>query len=70
MGEIVSPPISSQLTAPSLHTLPHDELGTKLRSQTNLRDLFDDDHPEGCVAAVERLPAWGGPAFRHLNPLP
>jgi WD40 repeat protein len=41
-----------------MHTLPLLELLADLEAHTNLRALFDDDHPEGYVTAVEQFPSW------------
>jgi WD40 repeat protein len=46
------------LDKPPLHTLPHQELVSKLRSLTNLRAVRDPEAPNGWKIELDRFPGW------------
>jgi hypothetical protein len=46
------------LTRPPLHTLPHDELVTRLRSYTNLRVVEDAESGTGYRVEAGPFPGW------------
>jgi WD40 repeat protein len=46
------------LDKPPLHTLPHDELITKLESLTNLRAVRDPESPTGWTIELGPFPGW------------
>jgi WD40 repeat protein len=46
------------LDAPPLHTLPHDELISKLKSLTNIRVVRDRDSAEGWKVELDEFPGW------------
>ena len=46
------------LSKPPLHTLPHDELITKLKTLTNLRVVRDEDSSTGWKLEVGPFPGW------------
>jgi WD40 repeat protein len=46
------------LDRPPLHTLPHDELITKLHSLTNLRVVRDEESSTGWKLGVGHFPGW------------
>lgn len=46
------------LDGPPLHTLPHDELITKLKSLTNLRAVRDGESSTGWSIEVGPFPGW------------
>ena len=46
------------LDEPPLHTLPHDELITKLHSLTNLRAVRDEASSTGWKIEVGPFPGW------------
>jgi WD40 repeat protein len=46
------------LSKPPLHTLPHDELVTKLKSLTNLRAVPDPKGPAGWKIDLGPFPGW------------
>ncbi len=51
-------PAIRDLTKPSLHVLPHDELIAKLRSLTNLRAVRDPDSDTGWTIEIGPFPGW------------
>jgi WD40 repeat protein len=55
--EIVLWPVPD-LSKPPLHTLPHDELLSKLRSFTNLRAVRDETSDNGWTIEVGPFPGW------------
>ena len=56
-GEIRLWPVPD-LTKPPLHTLPHDELMTKLGALTNLQAVEDEASPTGYKLDIGPFPGW------------
>ena len=46
------------LSKPPLHTLPHDQLVTKLKSLTNLRAVRDPSSDTGWKIEIGPFPGW------------
>ena len=46
------------LSKPPLHTLPHDELITKLKTLTNLRVVRDEESATGWTLTHDPFPGW------------
>jgi len=46
------------ISEPPLHTLPHDELLSKLRTLTNLRAVEDEQSPGGYRVEAGPFPGW------------
>jgi WD40 repeat protein len=46
------------LDRPPIHSLPHDELRTTLRSLTNIRVVRDPESPRGWRVALDPFPGW------------